>query len=189
MIKPSDIQIDDLPFVSLEDRSRLPETPCIYFAIDSQGVIQYIGRSVNPRSRWGSHHRYKQISAMGEARIAYLTIDAPELLAEIEEALIDRFDPPLNDSDIPLDENSSRRHTNIKWNLAYLMLDRDVKTGDLAQATGLHPSTISKLKSSRQMPKRLDRDTLDLLCNALRCQPGDLMIYEKPEMDAKKSND
>ncbi|MHC5720690.1 MAG: helix-turn-helix domain-containing protein, partial [Nostoc sp.] len=52
----------------------------------------------------------------------------------------------------------------VKWNLAYLMLERDIKTGELAEITGLHPSTISKLKAYREMPKRLDRDTLNLLC-------------------------
>lgn len=69
----------------------------------------------------------------------------------------------------------------IKWNLAYLMLERDIKTGDLAESTGLHPNTISKLKSHREMPKRLDRETLDLLCKALNCQPGDLLSYISPE--------
>lgn len=67
----------------------------------------------------------------------------------------------------------------IKWNLAYVMLDRNVKTGDLAAVTGLHPGTISKLKSQREMPRRLDRETLDRLCQALDCQPGDLLQYEK----------
>ncbi len=66
----------------------------------------------------------------------------------------------------------------VKWNLAYLMLERDIKTGELAEITGLHPSTISKLKAYREMPKRLDRDTLNLLCKALNCTPGDLLKYD-----------
>jgi putative transcriptional regulator len=66
----------------------------------------------------------------------------------------------------------------IKWNLAYLMLDRDIKTGYLAELTGLHPNTVSKLKAHREMPKRLDSETLDKLCMALKCQPGDLLNYE-----------
>ena len=36
MINPSDINLYALPSVPLEDRSRLPQSPCIYFAIDSQ---------------------------------------------------------------------------------------------------------------------------------------------------------
>lgn len=69
----------------------------------------------------------------------------------------------------------------IKWNLAYVMLDRNIKTGDLASSAGLHPGTISKLKSLREMPKRLDKTTLDKLCQALKCEPGDLLKYEKSE--------
>lgn len=76
----------------------------------------------------------------------------------------------------------------IKWNLAYLMLERDIKTGDLADVTGLHPSTISKLKSYREMPRRLDRSTLDALCRALRCQPGDLLVYALDEDTHDQSN-
>ncbi len=69
----------------------------------------------------------------------------------------------------------------IKWNLAYLMLDRDIKTGDLAAATGLHANTISKLKAFREMPKRLDSETLNKLCRALKCQPGDLLVWISDE--------
>lgn len=65
----------------------------------------------------------------------------------------------------------------VKWNLAYLMLDRDIKTGELAASTGLHANTISKLKAFREMPKRLDSETLNKLCRALNCQPGDLLTW------------
>jgi putative transcriptional regulator len=58
------------------------------------------------------------------------------------------------------------------------MLDRNIKTGDLAEATGLHANTISKLKAQREMPKRLDRETLDKLCKALNCTPGELLEYK-----------
>lgn len=71
----------------------------------------------------------------------------------------------------------------IKWNLAHVMIDKNIKTGDLAATTGLHPGTISKLKSLREMPKRLDRETLDKLCQALECHPGDLLKYEMRPMD------
>ena len=65
----------------------------------------------------------------------------------------------------------------IKWNLAYLMLDHNMKTGDLAEKTGLHPNTVSKLKAHREMPTRLDKTTLDKLCQALNCTPGELLTY------------
>ncbi|MBW4422628.1 MAG: GIY-YIG nuclease family protein [Myxacorys californica WJT36-NPBG1] len=53
MIDPQTINPLALPSVPLELRSQLPETPCIYFAINSLGQVQYIGRSANPKRRWG----------------------------------------------------------------------------------------------------------------------------------------
>jgi len=72
----------------------------------------------------------------------------------------------------------------IKWNLTYLMFERNIKTRDLANATGLHANTISKLKSYREMPQRLDKDTLNKLCVALKCKPGDLLTYEPDEEES-----
>jgi putative transcriptional regulator len=71
----------------------------------------------------------------------------------------------------------------IKWRLAVLMEDREVGYKALAEATGLHPVTVSKLKNTRIMPRRLDSETLEKLCKALACQPGDLLRYipEEPK--------
>lgn len=96
MIVPAQVNPALLPSVRLESRKQLPENPCIYFAIDPQNTIQYIGRSVNPRQRWQSHHRFKQLNQMGGVKIAYLDVSDPELLPEIEEALIQHFSPILN---------------------------------------------------------------------------------------------
>lgn len=64
----------------------------------------------------------------------------------------------------------------IKWKLNQLMFERGVKNQELCEITGLHPNTISKLKNLREMPDRLEKNTLDLLCKALDCNPGDLLI-------------
>jgi len=95
MINPSDINLCALPSVPLEDRSRFPQTPCIYFAIDSQGVIQYIGKSINLRKKWSLHSRRRPLERMGGVRIAYLQCSL-ELLEGRETWLIDWFRPPLN---------------------------------------------------------------------------------------------
>jgi len=95
MINPSNIDISTLPSVPLEDRSQLPQTPCIYFAIDSQSVIQYIGKSINPRQRWSLHSCRKPLERMGGVKISYFQCSL-ELLDEIELCLIDWFQPPLN---------------------------------------------------------------------------------------------
>ncbi|MBD2497904.1 helix-turn-helix transcriptional regulator [Nostoc sp. FACHB-280] len=94
-INPATIDPLALPSVSLHERSQLPTTPCIYFAIDSQGVIQYVGKAKNLRTRWRAHDKGIELSMMDSVTIAYLEVDA-ELLVEIENALIEWFMPSLN---------------------------------------------------------------------------------------------
>ena len=53
MLDPLTISPPSLPSFALESCHQLPETPCIYFAIDSQGTVQYIGRSINPKQLTG----------------------------------------------------------------------------------------------------------------------------------------
>jgi hypothetical protein len=79
MINPSEINLSSLPWLPLDAKSAFPKNPAIYFAIDSQGTIQYIGCSVNPKARWAKHHRYKQLETIGSIRIVYLFVDSPEL--------------------------------------------------------------------------------------------------------------
>jgi len=95
VISPSTIDPASLPSVALDDRRSLPSKPCIYFAIDARGVVQYIGRSANPRKRWRQHHCAPALAELPEVRIAYLRLDE-DLLSEVEQALIEWFSPPLN---------------------------------------------------------------------------------------------
>jgi putative transcriptional regulator len=74
----------------------------------------------------------------------------------------------------------------IKWKLNQLMFERGIKNAELCRLTGLHSNTISKLKNSREMPERLEKNTLDKLCQALKVQPGDLLVYEN---DTDKSEE
>lgn len=97
MLDPSEIDFKKLPSVSIEDRRQLPESSCIYFAIDSQDKIQYIGRTSNAKQRWQNHHRCEQLVQIGGVRIVYLVISEPSLLPAIELALIKYFSPFLND--------------------------------------------------------------------------------------------
>lgn len=101
MIKPESIDLASLPWLPLEEKTAFPKRASIYFAIDSLGNVQYIGRSVNTKKRWAQHHRYTALSGMGGVKIAYLFVDAPELLLEVEKALIQWFQPPLNFVDNP----------------------------------------------------------------------------------------
>ena len=61
MINPSTLDLKQLPYLPLEEKSALPKRSAIYFAIDSVGIVQYIGRTNNVYQRWVSHHRYSEL--------------------------------------------------------------------------------------------------------------------------------
>lgn len=180
MINPADIQINELPSVALADKDRLPETPSIYFAIDSQGVVQYIGRSVNPRHRWLNHHRYDQLSEMSGVKIAYVGCPM-ELLDDIEQALIDWFGPLLNgcrfkpaSRPISFEELSvSLLHGCTKFKLKFsqwLKLAREnagVSQQRLADEIGVKVQTVGNWEGGRANPK-LDLDQTFKFCSLLK---------------------
>jgi putative transcriptional regulator len=81
---------------------------------------------------------------------------------------------------------NSQAIMSIKWRLAVLMADREINYKELAKITGMHPTTVSKHKNSRVMPSRLESETLEKYCTALKCQPGDLLVW-MPEMSKEES--
>lgn len=69
----------------------------------------------------------------------------------------------------------------INIRLDYVLLDRRMKLKDLAEATGLAVNNLSILKTNKARAIRFS--TLNSLCEALNCTPGDLIehIPDKPE--------
>jgi hypothetical protein len=92
--------IDQLPSLRLSGRESLPSTAGIYFAYTKLGV-EYVGRSVNINQRWKNHHRTPELEQIEGIQIAYLEVEPPDLLPEIESLLIELLDPPMNGSSIP----------------------------------------------------------------------------------------
>lgn len=104
-MNPSEIDLNALPSVALKDRRHLPRQAGVYLVIDETNAVQYVGCSRNLRQRWtgSSHHRYREIVAMGSIRIAYCTaLSVP--LEKAEKSLISRFQPRLNDKLAYLDD-------------------------------------------------------------------------------------
>lgn len=71
----------------------------------------------------------------------------------------------------------------IRWKLAVVMAERDIRNKELALLIGMNPRSVSRLKTRRYLT-RIDEPTLNALCKALKCQPGDLMVYEEDETDS-----
>ena len=64
----------------------------------------------------------------------------------------------------------------IRWRLRVLMAEKNINNKTLAELTGLHPTTISRLKNTDEL-KQVTGDVLDSLCNALVCTPNDLIEF------------
>ncbi|GEM_PF-933132 len=176
IVNPSNIDLQSLPWLPLEEKTAFPSKPAIYFAIDSLGNIQYIGRSSNVRARWGKHHKYAQLSLIGGVKIAYLFIDLPELLPEIESALIAHFDPPLNMIRTDANEGDRiRSQLPLVFKLKDVRLQRGLSQNELARLCEMSVTNIQKYE--QQKMKSIPFDTLALFCEVLTCEPRDL--FEK----------
>jgi putative transcriptional regulator len=68
----------------------------------------------------------------------------------------------------------------IEFRLAHMMVERGMKGKDLAIAVGITARSVSRLKN-RRSPKLIDTETLDKLCDALNCEPGDLLKRKRVE--------
>jgi putative transcriptional regulator len=63
----------------------------------------------------------------------------------------------------------------INVRLDYVLLDKRMKLKDLAEATGLALNNLSVLKTNKARAVRFS--TLNSLCKALNCTPGELLEY------------
>lgn len=63
----------------------------------------------------------------------------------------------------------------IVVNLDVVLAKRKMKSKDLADAVGISETNLSLLKQGRVKGVRFN--TLDAICKALDCQPGDLLEY------------
>lgn len=66
-------------------------------------------------------------------------------------------------------------------NIDVMMAKRKMSAGELAERVGITPANLSILKNNKAKAVRFT--TLEALCRALNCQPGDLMEYRPDESD------
>ena len=63
----------------------------------------------------------------------------------------------------------------INIRLDYVLLDKRMKLKDLSEITGIAVNNLSVLKTNKARAIRFS--TLEALCKALDCSPGDLLEY------------
>jgi putative transcriptional regulator len=66
----------------------------------------------------------------------------------------------------------------IIGNLDVVLVKRKMSLTGLSEKVGITMSNLSILKKGKA--KAIRFSTLDLLCKALNCQPGDILAFENP---------
>lgn len=60
-------------------------------------------------------------------------------------------------------------------NVDVMMAQRKMSSGELAERVGITPANLSVLKTGKA--KAIRFTTLEAICQALDCQPGDILEY------------
>jgi putative transcriptional regulator len=72
----------------------------------------------------------------------------------------------------------------IKSKLAVMLAEKEMKLSELEEKTGISLNNLSILKTGKAKAVRFS--TLNEVCRALNCQPGDLLQYVPDEMNKRR---
>ncbi|MEH2034034.1 MAG: GIY-YIG nuclease family protein [Nostoc sp.] len=116
---PELINLSDLPSLTLNEKNKLPEITSIYFVISEKDEILYIGRTINLRQRWATHHRLTEFLSQHEtAKVSWVEVKEASLLISLEKSMISYFKPSLNGKKIAylidVEEDFSMKELEIK---------------------------------------------------------------------------
>ncbi len=67
-------------------------------------------------------------------------------------------------------------------NLDVMMAKRKISSGELAEKIGLTQANLSILKTGKARAIRFS--TLETICRALDCQPGDILAFKDDQEDS-----
>ncbi len=71
----------------------------------------------------------------------------------------------------------------ITVNIDVMMARRKMSRGELSERIGITPANLSILKNNKR--KAIRFSTLEAICRALDCQPGDILEYS-PDGETKE---
>lgn len=72
----------------------------------------------------------------------------------------------------------------IKSKLAVVLAEKEMKLTELEEKTGISLNNLSILKTGKAKAVRFS--TLNEVCKALNCQPGDILQYIPDEEEERK---
>ena len=79
---------------------------------------------------------------------------------------------------------SNQTHMAIIINIDVMLAKRKMSVTELAEKVGITVANISVLKNGKA--KAIRFSTLEALCKALECQPGEVLEFEFPQARATK---
>jgi len=89
------VALETLASVSFDARDTLPPVSGVYLALSAANEVLYVGATTNLRQRWKQHHRVARLQSLACVRIAWYPCEGL-IIASMECALIQHFQPPLN---------------------------------------------------------------------------------------------
>ncbi|MFN6484469.1 MULTISPECIES: GIY-YIG nuclease family protein [unclassified Nostoc] len=101
----ADEHILQLPHTNIKNRELLPEQSGIYYVLDEQFIVWYVGQAKNLRNRWAgdSHHRLYQLQKQRKKQfVIYYELIAESHLNAIERQRINEYNPQLNGTKIKI---------------------------------------------------------------------------------------
>ena len=69
----------------------------------------------------------------------------------------------------------------IRIDLDVMLARRKMSVTELSNQVGITMANLSILKNGKA--KAIRFSTLDAICKALQCQPGDILVYEEGDMN------
>jgi hypothetical protein len=91
--------INQHPHLDLKSRELLPESSGIYYILDDDNIVWYIGKAKNLKVRWtgAGHHRLAQLQKQVKKRlIVYYELVPEPILDQTERQRIEQHSPQLN---------------------------------------------------------------------------------------------
>lgn len=72
----------------------------------------------------------------------------------------------------------------IVFNIDLMMVKRKMSSNELARRIGINAGSLSVLKTGKARAMKMS--TLEALCRALQCQPGDILEFVEDEVKVQE---
>jgi excinuclease UvrABC nuclease subunit len=75
--------------------NHLPDKPVVYFVLDQQNIVRYVGATISLRKRWCASRKNLEIMGLRNFRVAWVNVH-PDNLATVEDQFMRKLQPSHN---------------------------------------------------------------------------------------------